>query len=86
MHLVLISVIFELDLASRKKHNFLILWNKTHRVPKFQLNILRVEKAFCINQYLLKVSKLMNKYLAQNKVYNYFNIGDSKTLIKLKEK
>ena len=55
-------------------------------VPKFQLNILRVEKAFCINQYLLKVSKLMNQDLAQNKVYNYLNIGDAKTLAKLKEK
>ena len=53
------------------------------RVPKFQLNILR---AGCINQYLLKVSKLMNKHFAQNKVYNYFNIGDAKTLLNLKEK
>ena len=35
---------------------------------------------------ILKVSKLMNKELAQNKVYNYFNTGDPKTLIKLKEK
>ena len=38
-----------------------------------------MEKAFCINQYLLKVSKLINKDLAQSKVYNYFNIGDAKT-------
>ena len=29
---------------------------------------------------------LMNKYLAQNKVYSNFNIGGAKTLIKLKEK
>ena len=34
----------ELDLASRKKHNF-------SNTVKFQLNILKVEKAFCINQY-----------------------------------
>ena len=48
----------------------------------------RMEKAFCIKQYLLKVSKLMNKDLAQNKVFNcnYFNIGDAETLVKLKEK
>ena len=55
-------------------------------VPKFQLNILRVEKAFCIKQYLLKVSKSVNKDLAQNKMCNYFSIGDAKTLVKLKEK
>ena len=42
--------------------------------------------SFCINQYLLKVSKLMNKDLVQNKVFNYFNTGDAKTLVKLKEK
>ena len=29
-----------------------------------------MEKAFCIKQYLLKVSKLMKKNLAQNKVFN----------------
>ena len=29
---------------------------------------------------------LMSKYLAQIKVYTYFNIGDAKTLIKLKRK
>ena len=46
----------------------------------------RVEKSFCINQHLLKVSKLINKDLAQNKVFNYFNTGDAKTLVKLKEK
>ena len=48
----------------------------------------RVEKVFCVNQYLLKVSKLLNKDLAQNKVYNYnyFNVRDAKTLAKLKEK
>ena len=45
-----------------------------------------MEKAFCINQYLLKVSKLINKNLAQNKMHNYFNIGEAKTLVKLKEK
>ena len=77
MALVLISVILILDLALRKKiFNF----------SKFQLNILRVEKAFCINQYFLKVSKLMNQDLAHNKVYNYFNIGDAKALVKLKKK
>ena len=38
-----------------------------------------MEKAFSINQYHLKVSKFMNKNLTQNKVYNYFNIGDVKT-------
>ena len=37
------------------------------------------------NQYISKVFKLMNKDLAQNKVYNYFNI-DAKTLVKLKKK
>ena len=46
----------------------------------------RMEKVFCIKQYLLKASKLMNKDLAQNKVYNHFKIGDAKTLLKLKEK
>ena len=35
---------------------------------------------------LLKVSKLMNKDLAQNKVFNYFNTEDAKTLVKSKEK
>ena len=60
--------------------------NETHnRVPKFQLNTLRVKKVFRINQYPFKVSKLMNKDLAQNKVYNYFNIAYAKTLVKLKE-
>ena len=29
---------------------------------------------------------LMTKYLTQIKVYTYFNIGDAKTLVKLKEK
>ena len=43
------------------------------------------EKTFCINQYLLKVSKLMNKDLAKNNVGNYFNIGNAKTLVKFKE-
>ena len=28
----------------------------------------------------------MNKNLVQNKMYNYFDIGDAKTLVKLKEK
>ena len=28
----------------------------------------------------------MNKDLAQNKVFNYFNTGDAKTLVNLKEK
>ena len=28
----------------------------------------------------------MNKYLAQNKVYNYFDVGDAKTLVKFKKK
>ena len=37
-----------------------------------------MENAFCINQYLLKVSRLMNKDLAQNKMFNYFIIGDAK--------
>ena len=46
----------------------------------------RVQKAFFIQFYLLKVSKLMNKYLALNKVFNYFDIGDAKNLVKLKEK
>ena len=45
----------------------------------------KVKKAFCIKQYLLKVSKLMNKDLAKNKVFNCFNTGDAKTLVKLKE-
>ena len=40
---------------------------------------MRVEEAFWINQYLLKVFKLMNKDLVQNKVYNYFNKRDTKT-------
>ena len=57
-----------------------------HRVTKFQLNTSRVEKAFYINQYLLKLSELMNKDLAQIKGYYYFNIGDAKTPVKLKEK
>ena len=57
-----------------------------HRVLKFQLNPLRLEKSFCINQYLLKVYKSINNDLAQNKVYNYFNIGDAKTLIEMNEK
>ena len=83
MPLVLVSVILELDLAL-KKNNFFNLVR--YKVLKFQLNILRVERAFCINQYLLKVYKLMNKDLAQNKVYNYFNIGDAKTLIEINEK
>ena len=46
----------------------------------------RVEKSFCINQCLLRVSKLINKDLAQNKVFSYFKTGDAKTLVKLKEK
>ena len=50
------------------------------------VTLTRVEKVFCINQYLFKLSKLINKDLAQNKMYNYFNIGDAKTLVKLKEK
>ena len=29
-----------------------------------------MEKAFCIKQYLLEVSNLMNKDLAQNNVFN----------------
>ena len=57
-----------------------------HWVTKFHLNILRVERAFCINLYLLKVSKLMNKDLASNKGYSYFDIGDVKTVVRLKEK
>ena len=55
-------------------------------MAKFQLNTSRVETAFCINQYLLKVHQLMNKDLAAIKVYNYFKIGGAKTLIKLKKK
>ena len=78
MALVLISAVLILHLALRKK----IFFN----FSEFQLNILRVEKAFCINQYFLKVSKLMNQDLAHNKVYNYFNIGDAKALVKLKKK
>ena len=85
MPLVLISVILELHLTSRKKTIFLIQENETHRVPNFQLTILRMEKLFCINQYLLKVSELMNKDLAQKKAFNYFNIGDAKTLVKFKK-
>ena len=76
MPLVLIRATLELDLAS-----------KTHNVgPKSQLNTLRLEKVFWINQYFLKVSKLRNKDLSQNKMYNSFNIGDVKTVVKLKEK
>ena len=56
-----------------------------HRVTEFQLNTLRAEKAFCNNQYLLKVSQLMNKGLALKQGVNYFNIGDAETLVKLKE-
>ena len=41
------------------------------------------ERSILHNQYLLNVSKLMNKDLSQNKVGNYFNIGDGKTLVKL---
>ena len=46
---------------------------------------MRGEKAFCINQYLLKVSQLMNKDFDQIKVYDCFNT-DAKTLVKLKGK
>ena len=53
-------------------------------VPKFQLNTLSLEKSFCIKHFLLKVLQLMNKELTQNKVFNYFNIGDAKNLVKLK--
>ena len=85
MNLFLTSVILELDLAPSRKTKtfFLILLNETHRVPKLQLNTMSAEKAFCINQYLLKV-KVMNKALAQINVYNYFNIEDA--LVKLIEK
>ena len=57
MNLFLTSVILELDLAPSRKTKtfFLILLNETHRVPKLQLNTMSAEKAFCINQYLLKV-------------------------------
>ena len=42
--------------------------NETHnRVPKFQLNTLRVKKVFRINQYPFKVSKLINKDLLKTK-------------------
>ena len=62
MPLVLISVILRLDLASRKKQTiFLNLSNETHSVPKFQLNTLRVQEAFCINWYLLKVPTQINE-------------------------
>ena len=70
----------------KKAHNFSNSVNKTHRVHKFPLSFLRVEKAFCIKQYLLKVSKLMKKYLAQTKIYNYFNTEDFKSVVKLKKK
>ena len=69
----------------KKKPQYFQLCKMKHRVPKFQLNFLRVEKAFCINQYLFKVFQLTNKDLARIK-YNYFITGDAKTLVKLKEK
>ena len=70
------SLILEFDLS-----------NKTYSVRKFQLNNLKLKKGFCINQYLLKVSRLMNKDLAQIKVYIYFNIiGDAKALVEMKGK
>ena len=42
-------------------------------LTKFQLNTMRVEK-----QCIFKVPQLLNKDLAQMKVYSCFNIGDGK--------
>ena len=66
----------ELDPVSRKKHN---LSNSV----KFQLNILKIKKHFALTSISFEGIKT-NEQRFGSKIW--FNIGDAKTLVKLKEK
>ena len=71
----------------RKSRKCVIFLRKMQEISAFEANI------DSFQQILVKYLpfqhpgiSLMTRYLAQIKVYNYFNIGDAKTLVKLKRK
>ena len=68
----------------RKSYKIVIFLGKMQ-----EINALEGNRQFSVNfgKYLLfPVIGLIKKDLARNKVYNYFNVGDAKTLVKLNEK
>ena len=71
---------------SRKSEKFIFL-GKMQEISALEANIDSFQQILV--KYLpflyLDIS-LMTKDLTQIKVYTYFNIGDAKTLVKLKEK
>ena len=72
---------------SRKSRKFVIFLGKMQEINAFEANIDSFQQIFV--KYLLFPHpdiSLMTKYLAQIKFYTYFNIGDAKTMVKLKRK
>ena len=71
----------------RKSRKCVIFLRKMQEISAFEANIDSFQQILV--EYLPFQHpgiSLMTRYLAQIKVYTYFNIGDAKTLVKLKEK
>ena len=71
---------------SRKSHKFIIFLEKMQEINVLEPNIGSFQ---ILGKYLPFPHpgiSFMTKDLSQIKVYTYFNIGDAKTLVKLKEK
>ena len=71
---------------SRKSHKFIIFLEKMQEINVLEPNIGSFQ---ILGKYLPFPHpgiSFMTKDLSQIKVYTYFNIGDTKTLVKLKKK
>ena len=72
---------------SRKSQKCIIFLGKMQEISALEANINSFQQISV--KYLPFPHpgiSLMTRYLTQIKVYTYFNIGDAKTLVKLKEK
>ena len=72
---------------SRKLQKFVIFFGKMQEVSVLEANIDSFQQISVKNvPFPHPDNSLISKYLVQIKVYIYFNIGYTKTLIKLKRK
>ena len=75
------------EIFSRKSQKFVIFLGKLQEINVLEKNINSFQEILV--KYLPFPQpgiNFMTKDLSQIKVYTYFNIGDAKTLVKLKEK
>ena len=73
--------------AFQENHKNVLFLGKIHKISALKANISSFQQILVKYLHFLHPGiSLMTKDLAQNKLYTYFNIGDAKTLVKLKEK